>query len=104
MASERDLWDGGIAISQNTRGEASASGTGGSTEETRTVSSTGTATPFFKVDRPSSFVWESTKGKLFSAQGRGIAIASSRGRGEVKLRPGRYSLLVSGGTWTVAVR
>jgi hypothetical protein len=105
MASERDLGEG-IGIAQNTAGEAraSSSGSGGSTDETRTISSRGTATLFFTVDRPSSFVWKNTKGNLFSAQGRGIAIASRRGRGEVELGPGRYSVLVSGGDWSVAVR
>jgi hypothetical protein len=99
--------DGGIGIAHHTPGEARASGSGsaGSTGDTRTMSSTGSATLFFKVDKPSSFVWKSTKGKLFSAQGRGISIASSRGRGAARLRPGRYSVSISTeAAWTVAVR
>ncbi|MBA3420885.1 MAG: hypothetical protein H0U12_03165 [Thermoleophilaceae bacterium] len=104
MASESGLEDG-IGIAQNDPGEAraSSSGSAGSTDERRTVSSTGTATLFFKIDKPSSFVWKNAKGKPFLAQGRGISIASSRGRGEAKLPPGRYSVFVSGAAWTVAV-
>lgn len=68
------------------------------------MSSTGVAVLGFKVERPSRLAWKNTRGKPFVASGEGISINSRRGRGEFGLRPGNYSLYVSGAAWTIAVR
>lgn len=92
-------------VQRSDSGSVSSSSSSSSGSAVKTFSGRGETALSFDVEEPSRFVWTNTRGKPFSAAGRGIAIDSSAGRGEVSLAPGAYDdVKVRGSNWTIVVR